>query len=365
MVDIHPWAKISSKIAESEQFADAANANLLAGVLFAMMLPQTDLYGIIPGNLRLFIGKVCPLVDQPESAIDAALTILHDRGLIVRYEADGKQWVWLPKWNLHQEVRWTRTGPPDYPLPNAWTPPDELVQACANDAECTRPLTRWFRRIFQDAHGYSGILRDTPGVSETLPPRLDAESDAESKNESPASGDAGSEQPKSARKPRAQKPAAEDTPAQAAIRRCYEAVFGAGAVPGGSKYSSLAKLYQEHGEDVFRKLADHIRGREQPEGTEQNAWFAKLVREELSAKWKWIEDTGPDKRRGAFIRLRDGASYAYEADWSFGQQYEVNAQRERGNWNEVTGCTKTPANGFCCDDGYFYPTGQERERWAA
>jgi hypothetical protein len=181
---MHPWAKISSKIAESEQFADAANADLLAGVLFAMMLPQADLYGVIPGNLRVFIGKVCPLLDQPEAAIDAALTVLHDRGLIVRYEADGKQWVWLPKWNLHQDVRWTRTGPPDYPLPDGWTPPDELVQACQGDAECARPLTRWFRRTFRDNPADSGSIRETPGVSGTLPPRLDTESDAESENDS-------------------------------------------------------------------------------------------------------------------------------------------------------------------------------------
>ena len=201
---------------------------------------------------------------------------------------------------------------------------------------------------------------DTERVSDALQPVLQPVLQQE--NDSPASGDAGGEKQK---KPRAPKPAAEDTPAQAAIRRCYEAVFGAGAVPSGAGYSGLTKLYQEHGEDVFRKLADRIRGRQQPEGTEQWAWFKKLMRDELNAKFKWLADTGPDRRKGAFIRLRDGVTFEYEANWTFGQNYEVNAQRAAGNWNEETGCTKTPVYGFCCDDGYYYPTWEEPVRWAA
>lgn len=303
-----------------------------------------------------------------EADIEGDLSHLVNEGLLVRY-GNGNEYGFATGWFEHQYIQADRRTPSSFPEPPvtipSWCEADAVRKACAD------ALGRRLQQVtYHDAiDWFTGRERSVNGALTERSPEVEVEVEVEGEskgNDSASpSANAGSEQPKSARKPRDQKPAAEDTPAQAAIRRCYEAVFGAGAVPGGSKYSSLAKLYQEHGEDVFRKLADHIRGREQPEGTEQNAWFAKLVREELSAKWKWIEDTGPDKRRGAFIRLRDGASYAYEADWSFGQQYEVNAQRERGNWNEVTGCTKTPANGFCCDDGYFYPTGQERERWAA
>lgn len=314
---------------------------------------------------RMIAEEIASGTARPKRTVETAIASLKRANVILHVQVEPANVMAygmnpnVAEWGLPTpEWAWAKTQLREARDSNIYTPNHVYLYAelrtpvRENEYTCTR------KRVQGQASNV-----DTARVPGALQPVL--QPDTHQENDSPASGDAGSEQPKSTRKPRAPKPAAEDTPAQAAIRRCYEAVFGAGAVPGGSKYSSLAKLYQEHGEDVFRKLADHIRGREQPEGTEQNAWFAKLVREELSAKWKWIEDTGPDKRRGAFIRLRDGVSYTYEADWSFGQQYEVNAQRERGNWNEATGCTKTPANGFCCDDGHFYPTGQERERWVA
>lgn len=349
---MHPWAKISSKIAESEQFADAANADLLAGVLFAMMLPQTDLYGIIPGNLRLFIGKVCPLLDQPENAIDAALTILHGRGLIVRYEADGKQWVWLPKWNLHQDVRWTRTGPPDYPLPEGWTPPEELVQACNNDAACSRPLTRWFRRIFQDNPADSGSIREYPGVSGTLPPRLDTESDTESDNNlAPPAGAADAEDVFALAPP--PEPEPKGTRAKTDRDHAYEACLAAcGVEPASLDKSAWAKyakamnaVVKAHSLEEVTAWAEHAAadgGRVLGTGAAPEIKVPALVRRELTA----------DTWAGTFAAARTKAKHngqrfiehsvngrIYERDWTDDMHGTVALYTSQGLWDDERGMT--------------------------
>lgn len=355
---MHPWAKISSKIAESEQFADAANADLLAGVLFAMMLPQADLYGVIPGNLRLFIGKVCPLLDQPEAAIDAALTVLHDRGLIVRYEADGKQWVWLPKWNLHQDVRWTRTGPPDYPLPDGWTAPDELVQACQGDAECARPLTRWFRRTFRDNPADSGSIRETPGVSGTLPPRLDTESDAESENDSaPPTGDADLEDPFGEDLTLAAPPEPEPKdPPKRTRKKCdrdiaFEACLTACGVdpasldsPAYAKYAkAMNAVVKAHSLEEVTAWAEHAAadgGRTLGTGAAPEIKVPALVRRELTAStWQDTFAAARAKAKHNGQRFIDNPTRGkvYERDWTDGDRLTVEQYQAHGMWDAERG----------------------------
>ena len=302
-----------------------------------------------------------------EDDVIADLQHLVNEGLALRY-GDADEYGFLCGWFEHQYIQADRRTPSSLPEPPvrvpSWAAADGVRDACA------KHLGRGLKQVtYHDAIDWlTGRERSVNGsLTERSPEEEgEVEGEVESKGNDSASpsANAGSEQPKSTRKPRVPKPPAEDTPAQAAIRRCYEAVFGAGAVPGGTGYSGLMKLYQEHGEDVFRKLADRIRGRKQPEGTKQWPWFCKLMRDELNTKFKWLTDTNPDRRKGAFIRLRDGVTFEYEADWTFGQNYEVNAQRAAGNWNEETGCTKTPVYGFCCDDGHYYPTGEEPVRWA-
>ena len=352
---MHPWAKISSKIAESEQFADAANADLLAGVLFAMMLPQADLYGVIPGNLRLFIGKVCPLLDQPEAAIDAALTVLHDRGLIVRYEADGKQWVWLPKWNLHQDVRWTRTGPPDYPLPDGWTAPDELVQACQGDAECARPLTRWFRRTFRDNPADSGSIRETPGVSGTLPPRLDTESDAESENDSaPPAADAPSEDPFAedltlSNPPAPKKQPKQDTPTQAAANACL-ALYGLTHrdMEDASKYfKAMGKLVADltgGAEELQAWVAQEQANGQRKLGSgakPENAIPARVRKEVTAATWQQTFAAAKQAQKTKGQRFIDHSvnGRIYECDWTEDMHGTVALYASQGLWDEERGMT--------------------------
>lgn len=63
-----------------------------------------------------------------------------------------------------------------------------------------------------------------------------------------------------------------------------------------------------------------------------------------------------------FIQLKDGRKW-YERDWSTGDGHRVAWEISEGNWDEATGCTKTPTNSFCCVDGnYYHPTGPIRWR---
>lgn len=360
------YGRIHAQAGENPEVGTMLEDCPLAASLFFLSFTRSDLYGILPADPRRYRSIVAPIAMLRPEAVAEAIKFQEDLGLVRRYTtSDGEELLQIVNYHKWQEVRWSNgVGPPEHELPEWWEPPQEFIDWITSD-KCLRwqkRSERWWS--VRERYCSAEVVQQLRSRCATLNKTQDTVHKNDS-NDSPASDDAGGEKQKSPRKPRAPKPASEDTQAQAAIRACYEAVFGEGAVPTGRGYSSLIALYQEHGEDVFRKLADHIRGRQQPEGTDPWAWFKKMVREELSAKFKWLQASGPDRRKGAFIRLRDGSSFEYEADWSFGQHYEVNAQRSAGNWNEATGCTKTPVNGFCCDDGFFYPTGQEPERWAA
>ena len=156
------WAKLHERISASQQIADAYAANRDAPLLFMLMLPHADVYGILPGDARILRGRVCPLLPLTPKRIQAALESLHSVGLIVLYrDSEGKQLVWIRKWLDFQDVRWSRVGPPEYELPDDWEPPEELVQFAAKNPD--KPLSRWFKRWS------SRQLQDTPGVSEQLP----------------------------------------------------------------------------------------------------------------------------------------------------------------------------------------------------
>jgi len=360
------YGRIHAQAGENPEVGTMLEDCPLAASLFFLSFTRCDLYGILPADPRRYRSIVAPIAMLRPEAVAEAIKFQEDLGLVRRYTtSDGEELLQIVNYHKWQEVRWSNgVGPPEHELPEWWEPPQEFIDWITSD-KCLRwqkRSERWWS--VRERYCSAEVVQQLRSRCATLNKTQDTVHKNDS-NDSPASDDAGGEKQKSPRKPRAPKPPEDDSPAQAAIRRCYEAVFGAGAVPSGAGYSGLVKLYEEHGEDVFRKLANRIRGRKQPEGTKQWPWFKKLMRDELNAKFKWLADTGPDRRKGAFIRLRDGVTFEYEADWTFGQNYEVNAQRAAGNWNEETGCTKTPVYGFCCDDGYYYPTGEEPVRWAA
>ncbi len=156
------WAKLHEGISVSRDLAEAYRRSRDAPLLFLMMLPQADVYGILMGDPAVLRGRVCPLLPISPARIDAALDALQDVGLIVRYvDSDGRQLIWIRKWTDYQDIRWSRVGPPDYEPPEEWKAPEELVQFAVKNPD--KPLGKWFRRWS------SRQLPDTPGVSGSVP----------------------------------------------------------------------------------------------------------------------------------------------------------------------------------------------------
>lgn len=351
---MHSWAKLSSKLAESEQYADAANTDPVAGMLFLMALPQADLYGILPGDLRLFAGRVCPLLALTPKRIGKALDVLHEHGLIVRYEADGKQWLWLPGWHRHQDVRWSRIGPPDYPLPPEWTPPEELERACAQDADGERPLTRWFRRFCGDDAGQSGGVPETPGDSGSVPPRrrLDVDADADAdKTSTTLAGSADAEPAPTdglfADAPPGEQPRP-DTPMQAAANACL-AIWNLthehlDKQQKAAYYKAINKLIGdlEGGAEELLAWADGegASTRTLGNGAKPERSIPAAVRKGVTAQsWQSAYSTSREKARteGQRFVLRTDGRRVYERDWTREDRAWVDGLTKAGEWDTERG----------------------------
>lgn len=90
-------------------------------VVFYRLLVRCDDNGRLdarPAFLRSMLFATRQNVD--EHHVDAAVDTLAETGLVARYEAAGRPYLYFPKWALHQRVRNVRSkypAPPDVPLP--------------------------------------------------------------------------------------------------------------------------------------------------------------------------------------------------------------------------------------------------------
>lgn len=159
------WIKLHARLAASQQIAQAYRRHRDAPLLFLMMLPHCDWYGILPGHAAVLKGLVCPLLDIDIEQVEAALEALEAEGLILRYsDASSRPLIWVRGWLQHQDVRWARVGPPQYDLPPEWEPPPELTDFVSQAANANKPLAQWYNRVFGRPE-----LRTTPGVSGSTP----------------------------------------------------------------------------------------------------------------------------------------------------------------------------------------------------
>ena len=180
------WAKIHSKVSDSADFAAVADEDPFAAMLFLLLLPQADVYGILPGEPGWLRWNVCRLMNVTEAQIDHALGLLtlerSDAALVVRYEADRGEYLWLPGWNEHQDTRWDRVAPPKYPCPPGWQRPAGLVQHCEQEpsGRLAGVIPDWSRHT-------PGVSPESAGSSPGVVPfesALDVDSDTDSDTES-------------------------------------------------------------------------------------------------------------------------------------------------------------------------------------
>lgn len=155
------YAAISEDISTSEDWADLVSADPKAAIVYAMCWPHVDVYGILPASPRRFIATVCPLLGLTPGKAEKIISILEERGHVVRYEAGGESLLWFPSWSKRNTVRWDKiASKPTHPLPPQWIPPDDLVRLLQR-TEKSVPLREWF--------GEDGRLLENPAHSGNLP----------------------------------------------------------------------------------------------------------------------------------------------------------------------------------------------------
>jgi hypothetical protein len=146
------WVKWYDAVSDSCDWADAANANPKAAILFVMMLPNADPYGIISGQLSYLRGSICQYLAWSERAIGQALAVLEQIGMVVCYQdGRGHPLIYIPKYHEHQSIPWERVGPPRHDLPPGWLVPDSLPAAMLKNP--SRIMLEWWNEYSQTTLG--------------------------------------------------------------------------------------------------------------------------------------------------------------------------------------------------------------------
>lgn len=105
---------ISRSISTSRKLARVDDR---AALLFTWIQPHTDDYGRIEGDAMTVRAKVCPMRPYTDEDVDKSLADLALKGLILRYEVDGEQYIQVCGFEEHQTFKTDRPRKSEYPAP--------------------------------------------------------------------------------------------------------------------------------------------------------------------------------------------------------------------------------------------------------
>lgn len=71
-------------------------------ILFEALWIWADLHGVLEDKPKWIHYTMLPGPKERDANVDAMLQELHDAGLILRYEVDGKRYLWVRNWDKHQ-----------------------------------------------------------------------------------------------------------------------------------------------------------------------------------------------------------------------------------------------------------------------
>jgi hypothetical protein len=97
---------------------DLAALDYRRRLLFIGLFSNADDQGRLRGHPALISSKIFPYEIIPLDEIDAALQDLAEKGLIIRYQADGKAHIQMAAWWTHQRLQWAK--PSELPAPDGW-----------------------------------------------------------------------------------------------------------------------------------------------------------------------------------------------------------------------------------------------------
>ena len=99
-------------------------------VLFYRLIVKCDDYGILDARPKILKAKLFPLKDVAESHLTSALNALSTAGLVRLYESEGRPYLQLVTWHVHQQIRAKKSK---YPTPDI-----NCNQMISNDIKCPR-----------------------------------------------------------------------------------------------------------------------------------------------------------------------------------------------------------------------------------
>lgn len=104
---------------------------------FYRLIVNCDDYGRMDARVKILASRLFPLKDIQPEEVQAALIALHEAGLIILYEVDGKPYLQMKTWDKHQQVRAKRSK---YPSPDSSSQPSASIckQMISNDSKCPR-----------------------------------------------------------------------------------------------------------------------------------------------------------------------------------------------------------------------------------
>ena len=98
---------------------------------FYRLLVNCDDYGRMDARLKILASKLYPLKDIGLDRIDEALRALNAADLVILYEVDGRPFLQMKTWDLHQRIRAKKSK---YPAPDDGT----RCHVPADDGACSR-----------------------------------------------------------------------------------------------------------------------------------------------------------------------------------------------------------------------------------
>lgn len=130
-----------------ESICTSDNINALSPfheTVFYRLIVNCDDYGRMDARPKILSSKLFPLKDVKPSQIEDALRALISSDLVVLYEANGKPYLQMKTWDLHQRIRAKKSKypPPDSNVltndSNMLTNDSTCCQMTADDNICVR-----------------------------------------------------------------------------------------------------------------------------------------------------------------------------------------------------------------------------------
>ena len=106
---------ISKSISTSTRLSEVSE---FAALLFTWTITHCDDYGHMDANPKIVKAIVVPLRDQTAEDVAKALKELEEKKLIRFYEADGRKYLEIDKWDAHQTFKTDRPLMQHSPLPD-------------------------------------------------------------------------------------------------------------------------------------------------------------------------------------------------------------------------------------------------------